>query len=191
MTTMTGLRHVAIAVLALTSFGIGTGHAAEKDASFTVSSPAVKDDGVLPTKYAGAAECGGKNVSLPLAWKNPPPSTKSFVVMMTDPDGRRGLGSVHWIAYNIPYIRSGIKEGDGAGKAKDITGGKNSRGTDVYTGPCAPAADALHHYVIQVVATDLNPGFLQPGLDHAELLNMINGHSLAPASMVVRYHRKS
>ncbi|HEY1981639.1 MAG TPA: YbhB/YbcL family Raf kinase inhibitor-like protein, partial [Xanthobacteraceae bacterium] len=62
---------------------------------------------------------------------------------------------------------------------------------DVYTGPCGPAADSPHHYVIQLIATDLLPGFLQPGLDRAALLNMINGHTLAPASLVVRYHRPS
>jgi len=72
---------------------------------------------------------------------------------------------------------------------KDITAGKNSRGTNGYTGPCGPPADAPHHYVIQLLALDLPAGLLQPGLDRDGLLKMINGHSLGPASMVVRYRR--
>jgi len=74
--------------------------------------------------------------------------------------------------------------------AKGITGGKNSRGTTAYAGPCASPAEAPHHYIIQLIALDVAPGFLQPGLDHDELLTMINGHSLAPASLVLRYRRK-
>jgi Raf kinase inhibitor-like YbhB/YbcL family protein len=168
--------------------------AAVKEKLFTLTSPAFKDDAMLPVKFTGANTCGagskGKNISPPLAWSNAPPSTKSFALMMIDPDGRRGIGSVHWIAYNIPASRHGLKEGEGSAEAKDITGGKNSRGTTLYTGPCGPHQDAPHHYVIQLIALDVAPGFLQPGLTHDELLNMINGHGLAPASLVVRYRRQ-
>lgn len=108
---------------------------------------------------------------------------------MTDPDGRRGLGSVHWVAYNIPASRSAIKEGEGNAAAADIAEGGNSCGTAGYTGPCGPPADAPHHYVIQLLALDLEVDALPPGLDRDALLKMINGHSLAPASMVVRYRR--
>jgi hypothetical protein len=159
---------------------------------FTLTSPTLKDDVMLPVKYAGN-NCGGsgpgKSISPPLAWSNAPPSTKSFAVIMIDPDGARGMGSVHWIAYNIPTTRKSLKEGDGNGSAKDVTQGKNSRGTIGYTGPCGPPADAPHHYVIQLLALDLGAGSLQPGLDRDGLFKMINGHSLGPASMVVRYRR--
>ena len=88
---------------------------ATKPKLFTLTSPAMKDDAMLPVKYAGAETCGagspGKNVSPPLAWANAPPSTKSFALMIVDPDGRRGLGSVHWIAYNIPANLPGDQRG--------------------------------------------------------------------------------
>ena len=158
---------------------------------FTLSSSAFKDDGILPAKYAGAAQCGGRNLSPPLAWSNLPAGTKSIAIVMIDPDGLRGIGSVHWLAYNIPASRTGLKAGQGGAPAKGITGGKNSRGTMLYTGPCASHAEAPHHYVIDAIALDLAPGFLQPGLDRDEFLKMITGHSLGPASLVVRYRRKS
>jgi len=169
--------------------------AAEPPSSlFTLASPAFSDDGVLPLKYAGGSLCGkdsrGGNISPPLAWSNPPPGTKSFAVVMIDPDGRRGLGSVHWVAYGIPASRTNLQEGEGsAASAPDIIQGKNSRGTLGYTGPCGPPVDAPHHYVIDLIALDVAPGALKGGLGHDELLMAIAGHSLGPASLVVRYHR--
>ena len=161
---------------------------------FTLSSPAFNDNDVLPLKYAGGQLCGsggqGGNTSPPLAWTNPPKGTKSFAVIMIDPDGRRGIGSVHWLAYGIPAARTGLKDGDGGTPSADITLGKNSRGTIGYTGPCGPPVDAPHHYVIDVIALDIDPNALQPGLDREQLLNTISGHSLGPASLVVRYRRE-
>lgn len=161
---------------------------------FTLSSPAFSDDGTLPLKYAGSALCGkdsrGGNISPPLAWSSPPSGTKSFAVVMIDPDGRRGLGSVHWVAYGIPGSRTSLQEGEGnATSSTDIIDGRNSRGTLGYTGPCGPPADAAHHYVIDLIALDLPPGALKKGLGRDEVLMAIAGHSLGPASLVVRYRR--
>lgn len=162
---------------------------------FTVSSPAFGDDQRLPLKYAGGALCGkdsrGGNRSPPLAWSNPPPGTKSYAVLMIDPDGRRGLGSVHWVAYGIAAARTALKEGEGNRPAPDIVEGRNSRGSTGYTGPCGPPADGPHHYVIDVIALDLAPDALRAGLDRDQLLQAIDGHSLGPASLVVRYRRET
>jgi Raf kinase inhibitor-like YbhB/YbcL family protein len=160
---------------------------------FKLSSPAFADNATLPLKYAGGTMCGkdsrGGNISPPLAWSNAPAGTKSFAVVVIDPDGRRGLGSVHWVAYNIPASRSGLQEGEGGAPPADVTPGKNSRGTAGYTGPCGPPADAPHHYVIDVLALDLAPGALPAGLDRDQLFAAIAGHSLGPASLIVRYRR--
>ncbi len=159
---------------------------------FTLSSPGFADDGLLPLQYAGGAQCNdarGGNLSPPLAWSNPPKGTTSFAVVMSDPDGGRGLGSVHWVAYGIPAERTGLAEGEGAAAARGIIAGKNSRGTIGYGGPCGPPVDAPHHYVIQVLALDLAPDALPPGLDRDQLMKAIAGHSLGPASMVARYRR--
>ena len=115
---------------------------------FTLSSPAFADNDVLPLKYAGGTLCGkdsrGGNTSPPLAWSNPPAGTKSFAVVMIDPDGRRGLGSVHWLAYNIPANRTALQEGEGGSPPPaDVTPGKNSRGIPGYTGPCGPPSGSI------------------------------------------------
>ena len=160
---------------------------------FTLSSPAFEDNAIMPVKYAGDLLCGGDsrggNISPPLTWTSPPAGTKSFAILMIDPDGRRGIGSVHWVAYGIPAERRGLKEGEGGATTADVINGKNSRGTMGYTGPCGPPVDAPHHYIINVLALDLAPDALPPGLDREQLLKSIAGHSLGPASLVVRYRR--
>jgi hypothetical protein len=114
----------------------------------------------------------------------------SFAIIMFDPDGRRGLGTVHWVAYGIPGDRTGVEEGAGDAGRRGPIEGKTSRGVNFYTGPCGPPTDAPHHYVIDVLALDLAPNALPPGLDRDQLLKAIAGHSLGPTSLVVRYRRQ-
>lgn len=190
---MTLFRVASASFLALALAPNALGAAERASSLFTLSSPAFGDDGLLPLKYAGGTLCGkdsrGGNISPPLAWSNPPPGTKSFAIVMIDPDGRRGLGSVHWVAYGIPASRTDLREGEGGPAAAEIVEGKNSRGTLGYTGPCGPPTDAPHHYVIDLIALDMLPGALKGGLGRDELLMAIAGHSLGPASLVVRYRR--
>jgi len=162
---------------------------------FTVTSSAYKDGDVWPAKFAGAdpsrtnPACPGQNVSPPLAWSNAPAATKSFAIVMYDPDGGNGTGAVHWVAYGIPPTKSSLAEGEASTSPKGWIGGKNGIGTDHYFGPCGPSGHALHHYVITVLATAVEPDALMPGLTRDELLAALRGHSLAPASIVGRYTR--
>jgi len=164
--------------------------------AFTLSSPAIQDNGTLATKNACSDKqrtpnCVGENVSPPLSWSNAPSATQSFAIFMFDPDGSNGLGIVHWVAYDIPPSKMSLSEGEASESPKTWVGGKNVVGSDRYFGPCGPAGHALHHYIITVVATDIPSGTLMPGLTHAELTEQLRGHALAPASIVGRYTRPS
>jgi hypothetical protein len=72
---------------------------------FTLASPSFEDNGKLAVKNAGNDKsnpnCVGENVSPPLEWRNPPTGTKSFVLILVDPEGRAGLGVVHWVASRL------------------------------------------------------------------------------------------
>ena len=157
--------------------------------SLTVTSSALSDGGMLTVKNANSANnCGGGNVSPPLAWSGAPAETRSFAVVMIDPDGGKGLGSVHWVAYGIDPSVTSFAEGEGSSASQKFVGGNNGASM-VYRGPCPPAGDPLHHYVIGVYALDLAPNALQPGLTRDAFLEAIRGHNLAEASIVGRYAR--
>lgn len=178
--------------------GLGTvllAQAALAAEPFGVTSSAYKDGDVWPSKFAGSdpsrtnPPCPGENVSPPLTWKNAPAGTKSFAIIMYDPDGGNGLGAAHWVAYNIPASKTSLAEGEASQSPRDWTGGKNNVGSDHYFGPCGPAGHSLHHFIITIIATDIEPGRLKPGLTRDELLAELKGHALAPASIVGRYTR--
>jgi Raf kinase inhibitor-like YbhB/YbcL family protein len=160
---------------------------------FTLTSTAFKDGDTVPAKYAGAypgRSCGGENISPQLSWSHAPENTRSFAIVMTDPEGGRGLGSVHWVAYGIPASKTSFAEGEASTAPKDHVGGKNNLGIGYYFGPCGPPGDSPHHYVFTLIATDLAPDALPPGLTRDELLQKLRGHALAPASIVGKYVRK-
>jgi Raf kinase inhibitor-like YbhB/YbcL family protein len=180
-----------LAILATFVMLTGEARAAEP---FTLTSTAFADGAAMPAKYAGhhpsrQPPCGGENVSPPLVWSNAPAGTKSFAIVMQDPDGGRGLGSNHWVAYGIPPTRTGLAEGEASTSPKEWAGGKNNVGTDHYFGPCGPAGDAPHHYIITLIATSVEPGQMAAGLTREELLQALRGKALAPASIVGKYVR--
>src|SRR5215469_5425579 len=72
----------------------------------TLTSPAFQDNGTLAVKNAGSRkespDCVGENVSPPFSWSNAPEGTKSFVLLMFDPEGRAPQGVSHMVVYGIP-----------------------------------------------------------------------------------------
>jgi len=68
-------------------------------------SPAFQPNSMIPSQYT----CDGSDISPPLQWKNIPAGTKSFALIMDDPDAPVGLW-VHWVLYNIPVEVSSLPE---------------------------------------------------------------------------------
>jgi Raf kinase inhibitor-like YbhB/YbcL family protein len=156
--------------------------------SFTLTSSTFKDGQMLQTKNAGNNKsnpnCVGENVSPPLAWTNVPGGTKSFALVMVDPEGRSGLGVVHWVAYGIPASVTSFAENEVSGPSGKYLGGKSTPGLPHYFGPCTPPKTGFHHYTLTLIATDLEPAALQPGLTRDELFAALNGHAKGAAGIV-------
>ncbi|MGE5538525.1 MAG: YbhB/YbcL family Raf kinase inhibitor-like protein [Gemmatimonas sp.] len=159
--------------------------------SLVVTMPGLPEGSFLAKKNeanTGACNSGG-NVSPAIEWSRWPTTTKSFAVVVSDPDGGRGRGSTHWIAYNIPLSTAALAEGAGVAGATAFTQGKNSAGLEHYRGPCPAVGDQPHHYVFAVFALDVEPGTLPPGLDRAGFGAAVADHTVAYTSVVLRYAR--
>lgn len=183
---------LAMAGLALLA-GCATAPSGPPDA-FRLGSPALPDNGVLTSRNAGNIKtnpnCGGDNVSVPLSWANAPEKTRSFVLLMDDQAGRGGLGVAHMVVYGIPTSVTSFAEGELS--APPVGGrfvaGRSTTGVLGYFGPCPPRGNALQHYVFTLIATDLEPGALAPGLGKDEVLKALQGgRALRAASFVTRY----
>lgn len=167
--------------------------AAKAAEPFSLTSSAFKDNGELAVKNAGNFKknpnCIGQNVSPPFAWSNAPAGTKSYAFVMFDPEGRTGLTFIHWVAYGIPASVTSFAEGEVSKLNDKYVGGKNGAKLGHYFGPCTPPHTDWHHYFFMIIATDLDPKALPPGLTYDELRAKLNGHALAAASLIARFKK--
>jgi len=174
---------LALAVVAGAMLQLGEAKAAEP---FMLKSPALADNGELALKNAGNIKsnpnCVGENISPAFAWSNPPEGTKSYAMIIVDPQGLGGLGVVHWVGYGIPASKRGFAEGEISKPSDSFVGGKSTVNLPTYIGPCTPPGDDWHHYTFTLIATDLDPTALQPGLTRDELLVALKGRAEVPAT---------
>src|SRR4051794_23543529 len=140
---------------------------------FALTSTTFKDGQLMPKKVANTSptnpNCVGENVSPQLSWTGVPEGTKSFALLMEDPEGRGGAGVHHWVAYGIPASVTSFAEGEVSKASEKYVGGKSTQGVGNYSGPCTPPGSP-HHYTFVVIATDFDPKELAPGMTREEFL---------------------
>jgi Raf kinase inhibitor-like YbhB/YbcL family protein len=163
---------------------------------FTLSSTAVQDNGTLATKNAcndkqRTPNCVGENLSPPLAWLNVPDGTKSFALVLVDPEGRAPAGVTHMVVYGIPADVKGFAEGELSKPSEKFVGGKSTMNQGVYFGPGTPPNTDWHHYTFTLIATDLDPKALEPGMTREELATALQNHVKGSAGLVTRFKHPS
>jgi hypothetical protein len=157
----------------------------------TLTTTAFADGGEIPAKYT---QSDANPVSPKLEWTNVPPNTATFALILHDPDTalqRKTDDVLHWMIFNIPGSARELPEGVPAGKAELPDGAiqaKNLRGNPGFMGPGAPAAGPHHHYTFELFALDTKLD-LGPDATRAEVLSAMQGHILAKAVLVGRFHR--
>ena len=167
--------HLFTAAAATLAFGL-FGTAASAAEIFSLTSATFKDSTMMPKDAANSAanapknpNCVGENVSPQLSWTGVPEGTKSFAILMIDPEGRGGAGVNHWVAYGIPASVTGFDQGEVSKPSDKYVGGKSTQGVGFYSGPCTPPGTTPHHYTFVLVATDFDPKELPPGLTKDEV----------------------
>ncbi|HEX5794249.1 MAG TPA: YbhB/YbcL family Raf kinase inhibitor-like protein, partial [Geminicoccaceae bacterium] len=160
---------------------------ASADATLEVDSPAFGENQSIPVVYSGY----GEDISPPLSWSAGPEGTRSYALLLEDPDAAEPKPFVHWIMYNLPPEARGLREGiPGAPRLELPDGamqGQNSRGSTGYVGMKPPAGPA-HRYHVQVLALDQALD-LPAGAGREAVLDAVKGHVLAAGDLVGTFQK--
>jgi len=151
--------------------------------TFEITSTAFKHNERIPDKFT----CKGQNVSPYLEWNGFPENTKSFVLIMDDPDAPVEIAPPHgiwdhWIIYNIPASITKLEEGQIDSRIKVL---KNSWKEKKYGGACPPAGKP-HRYFFKLYA--LNDYLeLEEDASKQDLVLALQKHLLGQAELIGIY----
>ena len=153
----------------------------------SVSSSGFTPNGAIPDKFVA----GGKDSPV-LEWSQIPTATRSFALIVEDPDASSPRPFVHLIAYNIPADLGKLDlRALQTSRYSDrgLLLGKNSKGEMSYIAPQPPSGDPAHSYHFQIFALDTELP-LPDGATKKDLINAMNGHVLAKGEIVGMYQAK-
>ncbi len=159
----------------------------ETTMSLSLTSPAFKHQGEIPQRHT----CDGEDVSPALAWSGAPAGTKSFALVVDDPDAPDPAAPkvvwVHWVIYDLPAATASLGEGQTAKSLpKGTLEGLNDWKQPGWRGPCPPVG--RHRYFHKLYALDVVlPDLHRP--DKAALEKAMKGHVLAQAELIGTYQR--
>jgi len=151
---------------------------------FTLSSSSYTHDGSIPARFT----CDGEDVSPPLAWSGAPTGTKSFALILDDPDAPDPAAPrmtwVHWMLYDIPASVHSLPEGGSKHLPPGAREGLNDWKQTGFRGPCPPMG--RHRYFHKLYALDvILPDLHKPG--KVQLETAMRGHILAETQFIGTY----
>jgi Raf kinase inhibitor-like YbhB/YbcL family protein len=154
-----------------------------------LTSPDFTEGGPIPTAHT----CEGPDRSPTLDWTGAPEGTKSFALIVDDPDApdpaAPKMTYVHWVLYNIPASVNRL--GEAVSRLALPSGtreGLNDWKRTGYGGPCPPIG--RHRYFHKLYALDtVLPDLEKP--TKARLEEAMKGHVLAQATLMGTYKKKA
>lgn len=133
-------------------------------------------NGSIPSKFT----CDGADVSPHLAWNEVPEGTKSFALIVDDPDAPMGTW-VHWLVCNIQPKTREIAQASVPAGAKQVT---NDFGKEDYGGPCPPSG--THRYFFKLYALDVKELEIEYKKD---FYKEVKKHKIAEVVLMGKYRR--
>jgi Raf kinase inhibitor-like YbhB/YbcL family protein len=135
--------------------------------------------------------CHGGNTSPALFWSHRPAGTRSFAVLLLDPDAPGG-GWWHWAVFDIPATVRSLPAGAGDPARHLLPAGaiqvRNDWGSVGYGGPCPPPGPP-HHYHLMLYALRLARLGLDASASAAQVAARVHAHALGEAQIVGLYGR--
>jgi len=150
-----------------------------------LTSPAFADGSEIPSVHT----CEGRDISPPLEWSGAPAGTRSFALIVDDPDApdprAPKMTWVHWVLCNLPAEASGLDEAAKSLPAGTLVG-LNDWKRAGYGGPCPPVG--RHRYIHKLYALDaVLTGLQQPTKTDVE--RAMQDHVLAEACLIGTYRK--
>jgi len=132
--------------------------------------------------------CTGENKSPALAWKDAPKETKSYALLVHDPDAPTGgAGWWHWLVIDIPPTVASLSTGQAAPEgSREI---KTDFGAPGWGGPCPPEGHGDHHYNFTLHALSVDKLEIPDGATASLVGYMVNANSIAKATFTATYKR--
>lgn len=144
---------------------------------------AFADGGLIPKLHT----CEGADISPSLEWDGEPATTRSWVLIVDDPDAPGGTWN-HWLLYDLPTAVHSLAQGYKPGKVGQS--GANDFGRTGYGGPCPPKGGGPHRYFFKLHALDIVSLGLPAGVKRGQLDKAMRGHILGEAQYMGRYERR-
>ena len=151
--------------------------------AFQLTSDAFAESAPIPKRHT----CEGQDISPALAWSGEPNRTRSFALIMDDPDAPLRIWN-HWLLWDIPRGTHVLEERFEPGSTGQS--GTNDFGKPGYSGPCPPRGHLPHRYYFKLHALNVEKLSLKAGAKRADLDRALKGHMLAEAQYMGRYERK-
>lgn len=159
-----------------------------------ITSTAFSDGSDIPPRYT----CDGEDISPPLAWHGAPAGTRSYALIVDDPDApdpaHPKMTYVHWVLYDIPGEATGLAENAGAPGGAGLPAGTRVGANDwkraQYGGPCPPIG--RHRYFFKLYALDAPLRDMGGGgsATKADVERAMQGHVLAQAQVMGTYQKR-
>ena len=167
------------------SFGGCGGAAVEEKPPMAISSTAFGPDEPIPVEFT----CDGADRSPPLRWSDPPDGTRSFALIVEDPDAPGGTFR-HWGVYDLPGDLRELPADAGSPQAAQFPQARNDFGRPGYGGPCPPRGHGAHRYLFRLLALDV--AHLEAGATPTvdKILERAKPHVLAGGVLTGRYGRR-
>src|SRR5947208_2498627 len=137
--------------------------------SFRLFSSAFAEGGTIPRLHT----CASADVSPSLEWSDAPAGTRSFVLMVDDPDAPKTW--THWVLFDIPANTRTLAQGTRVGVS-----GHNDFGRTGYGGPCPPAGSP-HRYYFRLYALDVGSLSITEAAPRDAIESAMSGHVIGEA----------
>lgn len=147
----------------------------------SLTSPSIREGARISPRYT----CEGEDRSPELRWAHAPEETRSFALIMDDPDAP-GRTFTHWVLFDIPTSVDGLSEGEAASIGR---AGKNDFQGDGYGGPCPPPNDGEHRYYFRLFALDVETLDVPAGARREDVERAMEGHVIGQTELMARFSR--